>query len=166
MDIATAAAVGSSVLSFKGNMQAAKSARQVGEYNAQVAENERVLLLQRKAAEEAAIRRNSNRLQATQRVATATSGIQLSGSPLEALRDAKFNTEVDALRIQYAADVDATAKEAEAAMSRASGRAQSAAYRTAAYGSLLSGASSQSQYQQQKDMFATQQKYYERKIAE
>lgn len=164
MDPATAAIVGSSVLSFKGNMQSAKQARRIGEYNAQVAENERVLLLQRKAAEEAAIRRNSDRLQATQRVATATSGIQMSGSPLEALRDAKFNTEVDALRIQYAADVDATAKEAEAAMSRASGRAQSAAYRTAAYGSILSGASSQSQYKQQQDMFALQQEYYKRKI--
>lgn len=165
MDIATAAAVGSSVLSFKGNMQAAKSARQVGEYNAQVAENERVLLLQRKAAEEAAIRRNSERLISTQRVATAASGVQMSGSPMQALADAYFNTELDALRIQYAADVEATAKEAEAVMSRASGRAQSAAYRTAAYGSLLSGASSQSQYQQQKDMFAIQQKYYEREIA-
>ena len=165
MDPATAAAVGGAVLSFKGNMQASKQARRIGEYNAQVAENERVLLLQRKAAEEAAIRRNSNRLQATQRVATAASGIEMSGSALEALRDAKFSTEVDALKIQYAGDIEATQKEAEAAISRATGRAQSAAYRTAAIGSILSGASSASQYQQQQDMFALQQQYYEREVA-
>ena len=139
MDIATAAAVGSSVLSFKGNMQAAKSARQVGEYNAQVAENERVLLLQRKAAEEAAIRRNSERLISTQRVATAASGVQMSGSPMQALADAYFNTELDALRIQYAGKVEEVGKISEAAMSRATGRARSKALQTQAYQSLLTG---------------------------
>lgn len=166
MEPVTAAVVGSAVLGFKGNMQAAKTARQVGDFNAKMAENERVLLLQRKAEEEAGLRRNSDRLQATQRVATAASGIQMSGSPLEALRDAKFNTEVDALKIQYAADIESTAKEAEAAMSRAEGRARAAASRTAAYGSILSGASSYQQYQQQQDTFALQQKYYDRKLAE
>ena len=166
MDIASAAIVGSSVLGFKGNMQAARAARQVGEYNAKLAENERVLLLRRKTAEEAAVRRNSDRLQATQRVATAASGIQMSGSPLEALRDAKFNTEVDALRIQYAADIEATQKEAEAALQRAQARAQESTYNTAMYGTILSGASSLSQYRQQQDMFALQEQYYQRKLAE
>ncbi len=75
MDIATAAVVGSSVLGFKGNMQAARAARQVGEYNAKLAENERILLRQRKAAQESNLRRNSDRLIASQSLATAASGL-------------------------------------------------------------------------------------------
>ena len=166
MEPVTAALVGSAVLGFKGNMNSAKAVRQAGEYNAQMAENEMAALARRRSEEESAIRRTSQRLQSTQRVATAASGIQMSGSPLEALRDAKFNTEVDALKIQYAGDVESMAKEAEATMSRAQGRAQAAASRTAAYGSILTGASSYQQYQQQQKTFELQQKYYDRKLAE
>ena len=162
MDPATAAAVGGAVLSFKGNMQSAKQARRIGEYNAQVAENERVLLLQRKAAEEAAIRRNSKRLISSQRTAISKGGVQITGSPYLALADAYFATEKDALKIQYAADVESTAKIAEAAMSRASGRARAAGYETAAFASILGGYGSYSQQQMQNDTFALQKEYYQK----
>jgi len=139
--IAAGAAVGSAILGFKGNMQAARAARQVGEYNAVLAENERELLLQRKAAEESALRRQSDRLASSQRVLTAKSGIQMSGSPMLALADTYFNTEMDALNIRYAADVEAVAKTSEAALSRATGRARAYSNKVAAYQSLLGGGS-------------------------
>ena len=135
------AAAASAVMGFKGNMAAAKSARQVADYNAKVAENERVILARSKRDQEASLRRNSERLIATQRVTTAASGIQMSGSPMQAVADAYFNTEMDAMRIQYAAQVEDIAKVTEAAMARATGRARSTALQTQAVQSLLSGGS-------------------------
>jgi hypothetical protein len=164
MTIATAAVVASSVLGFKGNMQASRAAKKVGDYNAQMAENERVLLLQRKSAEEAALRKNSRRLVSSQRTAISKGGVQITGSPYLALADAYFATEKDALKIQYAANVESTAKIAEAAMSRAAGRVKAAGYENAAYTSLLGGYSAMSRQQYQNDVFALQQEYYKKEL--
>lgn len=141
VQIAAAAAAASAVMGFKGNMAAAKAARQVGEYNAQVAENERVVLARAKRDEESSLRGNSERLIATQRVTTAASGIQMSGSPMQAVADAYFNTEMDAMRIQYAAQIEDIQKINEAAMARVTGRARSTALQTQAVQSLLAGGS-------------------------
>tara|TARA_R100001463_G_scaffold24708_4_gene58824 strand:- start:10042 stop:10518 length:477 start_codon:yes stop_codon:yes gene_type:complete len=139
----TALAVGGQVLGgimgSKGNQAAARAAEQVAEYNAQVAENEAILLQRQKREEESALRRQSDRLISTQRVATATSGIRMSGSPLQALADAYFNTEKDAARIQYASSIQQMQKESEATLSRLEGRAQAQAFRTQAQQSLLGG---------------------------
>lgn len=143
MELTTIAAGASAVgsfLGFKGNQAAAKAARQTAEYNAQVTENEAVLVARQKVDEERSLRQNAQRLIATQRVATAASGVQMSGSPLQALADTYFNTEMDALRIQYAADVAKTAAEAQATLERAQGRAQASALKTRSYASLLGGA--------------------------
>ena len=134
--LAAAAATGA-VLGYKGNMASAKAARQVGEYNAKVAENEQVLIQRATREKEQNLRKQSERLVGTQRVATAKSGIQMSGSALEALRDSFFNTELDALGVRYAGSVAEASKEAEAAMSRATANVQSMQYKTAAYKSLL-----------------------------
>jgi hypothetical protein len=126
-------------LGYKGNQAAAKQAQATAEFNARVAENEAVLLARRKTTEEANMRKASERQVATQRVATASAGIEMSGSPLEALADSYFNTEMDALNIQYAADIEQAAKASEAALSRATGRAKASAYKLASYQSLLAG---------------------------
>lgn len=137
--IAAGAAAGAGVMGFKGNQSAAKNARAVGEYNARIAENEKVLLRRKKIAEEKTLRENNARLIATQRVATAASGITMSGSPYLAAADAFFNTEMDALNIQYAADIEEFAKTNEANLARAEGRAKSKAFQLASYQSLLGG---------------------------
>lgn len=143
MEPLTALAVGGQVLGgvmgAKGAGQAARAAQQLAEYNAKVAENEAILLQRAKTAEEAALRRQSDRLIATQRVATAKSGIQMSGSALQALADTYFNREKDAARIQYASSIEQVQKQAEADMIRAEGRAQAYGYRLQAQQSLLGG---------------------------
>ncbi len=125
------------VLGYKGNMASAKAARQVGEYNATVAENEKVLLQRATRQKEANLRKQSERLVGTQRVATAKSGVQMSGSALEALRDTFFNTELDAIGIRYAGSIEEAGKINEAAMARATASAQSAQFKTAAYRTVL-----------------------------
>ena len=105
---------------------------------AKVAEAEAKLLQRKKIQEEAVLRKQSDRLIGMQRVATAKSGIQMSGSPLQALADAYFNTELDAINIQQASKIEQFAKTAEANLARAEGSARKQAYRTQAYTTLLS----------------------------
>ena len=148
MDPVTMAAVaagGAGFMGYKGNQAAAKAARQTAEYNAKVAENEAIILQRKKTAEEAAMRQSAERTIASQRVATAASGVQMSGSALQALADSYFATEMDALNIQYAADIEQTAKASEAALARAEGRARSSALKTQSYQSLLQGGSQAAQ---------------------
>lgn len=133
-------------LGYKGNQAAAKAAQQTAEFNAQVAENEAVILQRKKTAEDAKLRKESERTIATQRVATAASGIEMSGSALEALKDSYMNTQMDALNLAYASDIEQTAKASEAALARAEGRARATAYKTASYQSLLEGAEKAANY--------------------
>lgn len=145
MAIAAGATAISGILGFKGNQAAARVAQQTADYNAKIAENELVLLQRRRLQQETALRRNSDRLASTQTVATAASGVEMTGSPLLALADTFFQTELDALNIQYAGDVDAVNKASEAALSRAGGAAQASAFQMQAYGSLLNAGSRSAQ---------------------
>lgn len=143
MDAGTAAAGASvvgGIMGYKGNMAAAKNAKAVAEYNAQVAENEAVLLARQKRDQEESLRKQSDRLQGQQRVMTAASGVEMSGSPLGALFDTYISTETDAARIRYAGSIEQANKEAEAALIRTEGGARASSLKYAAYGSLLTGA--------------------------
>lgn len=139
--MAAIAAGAGGFMGFKGNQSAAKAAKQTAEFNARVAENEAVVLRRRKVAEEANMRDQSERIIASANVATAASGIQMSGSALQAAADSYFNTEMDALKIQYAGDIEETAKASEAALARATGRARATSLKMASYQSLLAGGS-------------------------
>jgi len=143
MEPFTAVAVGSQVLGgvagFKGNRAAAKQARQIAEYNAQVAENEAVLLARQKRESEARVRDNGRRLYGTAVTSAAKSGVQITGSTFKALADIKYGIEKDAAFIQYASSVEQARKAAEAEQARIEGAVRSASYRTAAVGSLLGG---------------------------
>ncbi len=94
-----------------------------------------------KIEEENSLRQQSERLEGTQRVATAASGITMSGSPMQALADTYFNTEYDALKIQYASDIEQTRQISAATLIRAEGAARSRALKTKAYQSLLESGS-------------------------
>tara|TARA_R110000803_G_scaffold65771_1_gene127008 strand:- start:83 stop:538 length:456 start_codon:yes stop_codon:yes gene_type:complete len=126
-------------LGFKGNQAAAKQAKATAEFNAQLAEQEAVILARQKVDEESSMRSQSDRIMATANVATAASGIQMSGSALQAASDSYFNVEQDALKIQYAADIQQASKASQAALTRATGSAKSSAYKMASYQSLLAG---------------------------
>lgn len=139
MSFLTALSAIGTVASFAGQRQAARATQQVAEYNAQVAANEAVLLQRAKTAQEANLRQRAERLRATQRVATAASGIQMSGSPMEAMKDTYFSLEKDVAMLQYASSVEQMAKQAEVDLTRIQGRARAQAQNTNAYSSLLGG---------------------------
>ena len=139
MTIAAGASAIGGMMGYKGNKAAAKSAQAVGEYNAKVVENEAILLARATRDHERNLRINSERLAATQAVMTAASGVQMTGSPLQALADTYFSTEEDAARIRNSGDVAQMQKIAEAALQRAEGGARKTSATYAAYGSLLTG---------------------------
>ena len=138
--IAAGASVVGGMMGYKGNMAAAKNAQAVADYNAKVAENEAVLLARAKRDQEESLRKQSDRLEGTQRVMVASSGVQTTGSPLQTLADTYFSTEEDAAMIQYASSIEQVQKASEATLTRTEGRARASALKYAAYGSLLTGA--------------------------
>ena len=93
---AAAGAMGiSAIMGFKASQAAAKQARLTAEYNAKVAENERILLQRSARDEQARLRQGSDKLISAQRVAAAKSGVVTgTGSNLLALRDTYMNTEM------------------------------------------------------------------------
>ena len=129
------------VMSFKGQQAQAKQVQQIAEYNAKVAENEKIDLAEVKADEEVSLRKQSERLVGTQRVMTAASGVQMTGSPLEAVADTMFATEKDALRIQQASSREQAMKTQEAAMTRLEGRAKASGLKYQSYASLINSGS-------------------------
>tara|TARA_R100000234_G_scaffold34828_1_gene20640 strand:+ start:4342 stop:4800 length:459 start_codon:yes stop_codon:yes gene_type:complete len=145
LTIAAAATAASGVMGFTGGKGAAKSAAAIGEYNAQLAERERELLKIQTAQNEANLRKQSERLVASQRQATSASGIQIAGSPLQALFDSYMSTEFDSLQVMFAGDVQQQAKISEAALARAGGNARKQALQTQAYQTLLSSGSKTAQ---------------------
>ena len=143
-DPLTMAAAGASalggVMSFKGNQAQAKQVQAIAEYDAQVAEQEKVALAEVKAQEEVSLRKNAERLVGTQRVMASASGVQIAGSTLNALKDTFFSTELDALRIQQASNREQIMKDQEAAMTRLEGRAKASGLKYKSYASLVDSA--------------------------
>tara|TARA_A100000171_G_C2116308_1_gene138019 strand:- start:609 stop:1061 length:453 start_codon:yes stop_codon:yes gene_type:complete len=129
------------LMSFKGNQAQAKQVQQIAEYNAQVAENEKIVLAEVKADQEASLRKQSERLVGTQRVMTAASGVQMTGSPMTIAADTFFATQMDALNIQQASSREQAMKTQEAAMTRLEGRAKASGAKYQSYASLINSGS-------------------------
>ncbi len=128
----------SAIMGFKASQAAAKQARLTAEYNAKVAENERILLQRSARDEQTRLRQGSEKLVSAQRVAAAKSGVvTATGSNLLALRDTFMKTEEDAIAIRYASSIQEQAKTAQAAMLRAAGASRASAIKTGAYANLL-----------------------------
>ena len=137
--IAAGASVASGIMGFKGNRSAARQARQVADYNAQVEENNLVILQRARRDQELQVRRQGEQLVGAQRVAVGASGIQERGTPLNIYANAYFGIERDAARIQYASSVDEVRAVAASRKEIAEGRARATTYQYAAMGSLLGG---------------------------
>lgn len=135
--VAAGAQVMQGFMGSKSARAAGRSAAQVAELNAQAAEAEAITLARAKADEESSLRRQSEYLKGSARVAAAKSGIQQN---LRQLRSVYIGTEMDAARIQYASDIEQINKRAEAQQYRAGGAATKSAYDSKATASLLGGA--------------------------
>jgi hypothetical protein len=135
---AIAATVAGSVLQAKSTLDQGKFAKQMGEYNAAVAQNEAILAKQTAEVEEERHRDNLRRFVAGQRA--RTTGVQVDeGSAGLLVEESIVEGERDALAIRYAGTVQAARSMAEAAAERFRGRAAMHSARLGAAGQLLSG---------------------------
>jgi len=134
----------------------AATAKQIGDYNAALAEREGEQARAQAAYEEARIRERGEKLKAAQRAAAGKSGVVWTeGSSVLFPAEAAADTEMDALMIRHSGNLAAVQSEARAAQARftaeaeASGlinrsnslRAEASAQRTSGIASLLNGAS-------------------------
>lgn len=135
--------------------QAAATARQIGEYNAALAEREGEAARQQAAYEEDRARERGEKLKSAQRAAAGKSGIVWGeGSSVLVGATTAEDIELDALMIRHAGDVNAVAAEAKAAQARFNAqiestglinrsntlRSEAASTRVGGVASLLTGA--------------------------
>jgi hypothetical protein len=133
------AAVGTGI-AFYGQRQAAKSAKEMGEYNAKLAENQ-AQQVDMDARESVKRRREQNRrFMGMQRTAYAKSGVTIEGSPLEVMAETAGILELEALDASRLAEQQGRALRGQAALDRRVGSTQARAYNIGAGASLLSGA--------------------------
>ena len=129
-------------MGFKASQAAAKQTKLKAEYDAKVKQNEKILLARSARDEEKRLRKGSEKLKSAQVVAASKSGtVAGTGSNLLALRDAAMGTELDAITIRYASNIEQQKKTQQAAMIRASGKSKSSAIKTQAYANLLESGS-------------------------
>ena len=130
--------VGTSVTVY-GQVQAAKTAKETGEYNAKLAENQaqQVDLDSRESLRRK--REQNQRFLGTQRAAYANSGVTIEGSPLSVMAETAGILELDALDAKRQANQQGNAYMAQAAYDRKVGANQATADYIGAGGSLLSG---------------------------
>jgi hypothetical protein len=107
---AAVAAAGAAVQGYSSYQQA-KSAAKVDEQNAQLAE-------QQGESEAAAIREKARRLSGANRSAIGASGVDISGSFLDALNDSDINAELDAQTAKWNRKVEGANYSSRAAQSR------------------------------------------------
>jgi hypothetical protein len=137
--VATTAA--SAVISYQGNKAAARSARAIGEANAQLDLQQAAVTQQQAQSEADVVRARNLRLTATQKTTFLKSGLTLdSGTAQDVVYDSSVQGELDALNVLYKGNISAGFSRKQAAISRYEGASRSTAYSYAATTSLLSGA--------------------------
>jgi len=135
------ALVGTGVAVY-GQMEQAKTAKAMGRYNAQVAENQ-ALQMEMDSRESVKRRREQNRrLISTQRTGYAASGVTIDGSPLEVMADTAGILELETLDYARQQSQQAASLRAQGAADKAMGANQARAAYIGAGASLLSGAGS------------------------
>jgi|SRR5215217_1913032 len=143
--VLAAAAIASAVIgtgvAVYGQVQAAKTAKEMGEYNAKLAENQ-AQQVDMDARESVKRRREQNRrFQGMQRTAFAKSGVSIEGSPLEVMAETAGILELEALDASRQASQQTSALRAQGAYDRRVGSTQARAAYIGAGASLLAGAS-------------------------
>lgn len=139
------AAVGSAlgtVVSVFGAIQQGQQASDAAEYDAKVAERNATIARQQAAADADAQQRDARRRIGAARAAYGAAGVDVEGSPLDALEESAANAELDRQNILYRGRLREIGYQDDAAQSTYNaGQAESAGYMKAG-SALLAGASS------------------------
>lgn len=139
--ISAAVAVASTAFQVQQARQQGKFQKGVADFNARTAENEAEATRTAATAAENTQRQRTAELLSRQRAQLGAAGVELgSGSALQLQQDTLTLGEADALRIRERGDVAFEALQTEAGLTESRGAFAEAAGRSAAVGSLLTGA--------------------------
>lgn len=127
----------SGIAKAAGSVAEGNAARNAGEFNAQIAENNARLSRQQAAEDERVFRVSSRKELGSIRSGYAAGGITSEGSAQDVLEESAANAELDALKIKHGGEVRAKGFEADAELSRAKGEAAQTSATFSAAGSLL-----------------------------
>jgi len=133
--------IGSTAMQVVGQIKAGNAAKNIGEMNAQLAEQQSRDAIMRGKEEEQGFRMGVKTLIGSQRAGFAGQGVDVNqGSALDVQADAAFLGELDALRIRTNAQREAHGYQAEAEIMRKQGSAAQTASRWQAGATALGGA--------------------------
>jgi len=119
--MAQALLIAGTAISAISSFQQGAYQRQVAKYNAKVSENRKVALQQKADLDVEAHRKAVQRLKGKQRVAYLSSGVDLSGTPLEVMSETERNALLDEKIIRYNARQEIAGTESEIALTLAEG---------------------------------------------
>lgn len=139
--IGSAAMVGMTGLSALGSMQQAKGAKQMGEYNAQIAANEGIAAQQKAAFDLKQQQRQAAQFKGTQRAQMSATGGELLDMGDVADMSAT-DLELEALGIRYGGQMAQTAAQQRGTLARMEGSMAARKARNEAGSTLLTGAKS------------------------
>ena len=141
--IATTAAVVGAGVSAYGQYQAGQSQKSMANYSAKLAENEAIAKEQQSHAESLQMRKDMERMKASQRAGYAKSGaIQTEGTPLLVMAEQAGMMELDVLNYQRNRALEASSLRQQASMYKYEGKQAARAATIGAVGTFLGGVGS------------------------
>lgn len=115
-------ALASGGLTAYGQYKQGKDTQKMYDYNAKVAEEEAGVIRQGSILRSAQARKRMKSVIGSQAAGYASSGVELTGSPLDVMKDSISNAELDIAVDEYNSDIQAKQRESEARMYRYYGR--------------------------------------------
>lgn len=132
-------AITGSTMQAIGAIQQGTAAKNAGDFNAAILNQNAVTERQMAGEREEAQRRTARRVLGSQRAALAQSGIGLDGSAADVMQQSAANAELDALTTRYEGELRSRGMETQARLERYQGKAAKKASYFEAAGSILSG---------------------------
>lgn len=139
--VSAAVSIIGGVVGAIGAMQQANAQARAAEYNAKVAERNRLAILDQTDHEAADAGLENRRRMSAIRSQYGASGIELAGSPLDVLTDTAIEQEYDVKKIRYSGQLEAIGKTDEANLYRMEAKSARAAGGISAVGAFLGGVS-------------------------
>jgi len=127
-------------MSAFSQLQAGKDTQKGYEYNAKLAEQDADLIRTGASLDESRARKGLSSFVGRQVAAYGSSGVELTGSPLDVISDTIANAEMDIAINNFNADIAARGKESQASMSRYYGQQEAKAGKIKAINTFLASA--------------------------
>lgn len=134
---AVAGTATSGVMGFKANRAMSKAALQKAEYDQEVLKQQAILDRRKLRDDHIKFRTQADQLKSAQVVATAASGVQMTGSPAQVAADTYFQLAKDEAMLLYSGDVAETQLQSRLAMSDYEGKVRKGAANYQAMTTLL-----------------------------